>query len=55
MCAALALDMNDPAPGLDHLAWVEAHAGKVEQGLLAPKWFSDLRSKLHTALHALTA
>ncbi|WP_457337619.1 hypothetical protein [Rhizobacter sp. P5_C2] len=54
MCAALALDMNDPAPGLDHLAWVEAHAGKVEQGLLAPKWFSDLRAKLHTELHALT-
>jgi hypothetical protein len=55
MCAALMLDMQDPAPCLDQLAWVEAHVGKVEQGLLTPKWISELLAKLHTGLHALTA
>ena len=50
MCAALALDMDDPASYLDHLAWVDhlvwVEAGKVEQGPLDAKWFSDLRAEL---------
>lgn len=55
MCAALALDMKDPAPCADHLAWVDAHVGKVEPGLLDATWFSDMRAKLHIGLQALTA
>jgi hypothetical protein len=54
MCAALALDMDDAAPCLDHLQWVEEHEDRVEEGKLRPSWFSDLRKKLNAELQALT-
>ena len=55
MCASLMLDIQDAPAGLDHLHWVESREAQVESFLLSSTWFTKIRGRLHTELHALTA